>query len=657
MKRLLKAAIHLVLLMTVTSSVVAENTPQPLTKNLNLPPESINFDLSDLIDAEQKRREQKQRDEWAKYQTKMTTAFTETQAFTESESDPAAGVEAWQRFLTAFEANNPFNKEDDSMRVQAKKAMIELQEIERTLQTEWSNYQEKMTKAYQEILAFLETKPNSNLQTQSINRFLEAFSADNPFSEEDESMRRDARGGLTNLELVVTASNGAAKRDPDAIGDQAMHGYLYEPTLTETQQLIAQRWKLQARNYEFDAAIARSQDLLDSVDPLRDANPSTYGQIMINHGTLRCAAGEYQLGLSIINRGMGFLEASIERRMEFLKPKTDSLPLDAILLNGVMAKGICQLTLGALTEALDTFRWAQEISHYDKGVYNEEQLTIISFLTATYFRQRNLLAADQQQRFSLVIAEKSHGPDSVKILPTLIQLGSYFSSRAKAIPSGVDSELRPEASILFNDAVFMYNRAIAITEINYSVNDLRLLKPLRGLATAGLFERTLSKNAEVALLRALEIVNSNPLSDQNDRAQAMVDLGDLYIVISDEKAQETYLEAWTILKESPNKQQLVSSFFGSPVRLYPKKFPVLYLDRTPPFATPEDQLFVNLKYNVSVDGQAEEVKVIDGNVPIEYQRMLRQSLLASRYRPRILDGEFVSTEGLQDRQLFAVVNR
>ena len=54
MKRLLKAAIHLVLLMTVTSSVVAENTPQPLTKNLNLPPESINFDLSDLIDAEQK---------------------------------------------------------------------------------------------------------------------------------------------------------------------------------------------------------------------------------------------------------------------------------------------------------------------------------------------------------------------------------------------------------------------------------------------------------------------------------------------------------------------------------------------------------------------------------------------------------------------------
>ena len=92
MDRLLTAAIHLVLLMAFASSAVAKNIPQPLTKNLNLPPDSINFDLSDLIDAEQKQREQKQRNEWAKYQAKITTAYTETQAFTESESAPAAGV-------------------------------------------------------------------------------------------------------------------------------------------------------------------------------------------------------------------------------------------------------------------------------------------------------------------------------------------------------------------------------------------------------------------------------------------------------------------------------------------------------------------------------------------------------------------------------------
>jgi len=51
-------------------------------------------------------------------------------------------------------------------------------------------------------------------------------------------------------------------------------------------------------------------------------------------------------------------------------------------------------------------------------------------------------------------------------------------------------------------------------EINYGVNDLRLLAPLRGLASARLFELTQRRYAEVALLRSLEIVNSNPNRDE-----------------------------------------------------------------------------------------------------------------------------------------------
>ena len=102
MRKVLTPAIHLVLLMAVTSSVIAENAPRPLTRNLNLPPESINFDLSDLIDAEQKQRNQKQKDEWATYQVKMAAAYTETRTFVDSNSNTAAGVEAWQRFLLAW---------------------------------------------------------------------------------------------------------------------------------------------------------------------------------------------------------------------------------------------------------------------------------------------------------------------------------------------------------------------------------------------------------------------------------------------------------------------------------------------------------------------------------------------------------------------------
>ena len=427
-----------------------------------------------------------------------------------------------------------------------------------------------------------------------------------------------------------------------AIADQNTLAYLYEPVLGEGQQSMVQRIKLHAWNAEFDAAISLSQDLLDSADPLRDADPSIYGQVMINHGILRVAAGEYQLGLAIIERGMEFLEARTN-------------PFDEILINSVMAKGICQLLLGSFTNAEDTFRRAQHITHRHKGVYNKEQLPMISYLTATNLRQGNSLAADQQQRFSLKVAEQSYGPNSIEILPTLVGLGSYFASRGNTIPVVAPTELRLLRNILFRDSINLYLRAIEITELNYGVNDLRLLTPLRGLASARMLEITQRRNAKVALLRSLEIVDSNLNSDLTDRAQAMVDLGDFYIITSDKQAQEIYLNAWAILQETPETQRLAASLFGSPVRLYPRDSPFLYLDRTPDGHTTGDELFANLQFDVLPNGHVQAIEIIDNNVPNKGIRLVRQILRASRYRPRIHNGELVSTEALQKRQLFAVL--
>ena len=426
-----------------------------------------------------------------------------------------------------------------------------------------------------------------------------------------------------------------------AAADQNALAYLYDPVLGEQQQSMAQRIKLDARNTEFDAAIVRSQGLLDSSESLMDAKPSIYGQIMINHGILRVAAGEYQLGLSIIERGMEFLEA-----------KTN--PFDEILINGIMAKGISQLQLESFTDAEDTFRRAQHIVHRQKGVYNEEQLFIVDYLTATNLRQREPFAADQQQRFSLKVAEQTYGPDSIEILPTLGALGSYFSNRGSTIPLLDITERKLARDALFKDAISMYVRAIEIIEINYGENDLRLLPPLRGLASTRILQVTQRRHAEVALLRSLEIVDSNPNSDLTDRAQTMVDLGDFYIIRSDEKAQEIYLKAWAILQETPETQRLASSLFDSPVRLYPRSSPLLFLDRLPDAVTPDDELFADLQYDVSPDGRAHEIEVIGRNVPNDQIRFLRQTLRNSRYRPRIVDGELVSTEALQFHQLFVV---
>jgi hypothetical protein len=281
---------------------------------------------------------------------------------------------------------------------------------------------------------------------------------------------------------------------------------------------------------------------------------------------------------------------------------------------------------------------------------------MVKYLTATNLRQRNSLAADQQQRFSLKVAVQSYGPDSIEILPTLAGLSSYFATRGSTIPLLATTELRLQRNSLFKDSINLYLRAIEIIEINYGINDLRLLPPLRGLASARLLQVSNQKYAKIALLRSLEIIDSNPNSDLTDRAQAMVDLGDLYIITSDAKAQEIYLSAWTILQETPKTQQLASSLFGSPVRLYPRNSPFLYLEHLPDAVSPDDELFADLQYDVSPDGRAREIEVIDRNVPNEQVRLLRQALRIARYRPRIHNGELVSTEAVQIRQLFAVLN-
>ena len=49
-----------------------------------------------------------------------------------------------------------------------------------------------MTKAYQEVNAFIEAKPGTELQVQSNERFFSTFSAENPYTEEDGSLHQKA---------------------------------------------------------------------------------------------------------------------------------------------------------------------------------------------------------------------------------------------------------------------------------------------------------------------------------------------------------------------------------------------------------------------------------------------------------------------------------
>lgn len=76
-----------------------------------MPPNAVNFDLSDL-----KEFAGKQKVAWEDYQQRMRAAHQETQAFAQSQEDQKLIDLAWKRFRNSFSANNPFTDEDEMLR-------------------------------------------------------------------------------------------------------------------------------------------------------------------------------------------------------------------------------------------------------------------------------------------------------------------------------------------------------------------------------------------------------------------------------------------------------------------------------------------------------------------------------------------------------------
>ena len=90
--------------------------------------------------------------------------------------------------------------------------------------------------------------------------------------------------------------------------DQDTLDFLYTPELADSQQLLLERITNHARNAEFSYAMTLSQTLLDESEHLRNSAPTTYGQILVNHGIIQSAAEDYDLGLSIIQTGLDLME-------------------------------------------------------------------------------------------------------------------------------------------------------------------------------------------------------------------------------------------------------------------------------------------------------------------------------------------------------------
>lgn len=384
-----------------------------------------------------------------------------------------------------------------------------------------------------------------------------------------------------------------------------------------------------------------------------DIEDESRANLLANLGILKAINAGAEAGIVDLNEAITLMEAAAG-------------PYSEALVELLMAKAAISEEVEALELAEESLRRAQHITHRQDGVYTEDQLPMVRALTNVHLQQGMVLSADREQRFNLRISEQVHGEDSEELVPILQSVGAYFANRGDTLPmvpaittkrhqSQAEAFTEHYRISLFREAIDLYDRAIEIVEDTHGANDLRLVPPLKGLANARLMQRTATRYAEQAMERALSIVESNPGTDVTDHARALVDLGDVYTITADNRAADVYLEAWNLLSDDPDLVEVRNELFGTPTRLFPQQLRVIALDRHPSSVDEGDPLFANVEFSVVDNGRVARVKVLDGNVPNEEKNMLRRHLRSAKFRPRIVDGEVVETEGLMLHQTFEVV--
>ncbi|MDZ7684895.1 MAG: hypothetical protein U5O39_07685 [Gammaproteobacteria bacterium] len=104
----------------------------------------------------------------------------------------------------------------------------------------------------------------------------------------------------------------------------------------------------------------------------------------------------------------------------------------------------------------------------------------------------------------------------------------------------------------------------------------------------------------------------------------------------------------------PELVEVRNEIFGTPKRLFPKPR-AFALDYQPISVDEGEPLFANVEFSVADNGRVARAKVLDGNVPNEKKNALRSHFQSdTKYRPRIVDGEVVETDGLMLHQTFKV---
>jgi tetratricopeptide (TPR) repeat protein len=345
-----------------------------------------------------------------------------------------------------------------------------------------------------------------------------------------------------------------------------------------------------------------------------------------NLGSAYYMVEEYELAQEIFRECIQLIESN----SNIISPELSS-PLYGIALT--------LNQFGQYEDAVKVLDRALRINHVNNGLYNPDQIKIHDSLTESYVGAKDVEKANHHQSFQVFISKKYYGINNLQVDESLNKLAQWYKRTGQ-----IYSEREIHRELLNRQETRKEGVMASLVE---TYKNLSFSHRREGM---DLFQ---SINP---LKKAIEAINLMEAPDLNLKFEVLLDLGDTYISFGRiQSAKKAYLECWMLINEDQLMREIIEDRFSEPVRVrnvqIPKTFPLPIIGEEIGETIPGS---ISINYDVDTNGQTINIEVIEstpkGIIDKEASKIINRVI----YRPKYIDAEPQSTEGLSTRHEYNV---
>ncbi len=318
-------------------------------------------------------------------------------------------------------------------------------------------------------------------------------------------------------------------------------------------------------------------------------------------------------------------EANFVRAIETIRA-VDGTYSDAVI-NPLVGLGINYYQRGNPMQALSIFEEARTVNRRVYGLMNEEQIDILDHMSNVMLEMQRYEEADRLQVDALQLRERIYGADSMEILPAIYKFARWLRSAYR-----------------FQEERDQYSRAMGIIRDHGMESSPAMIRALRETGNSFRVQKYPEGRGISALRRALEIAEEQEQPDKLTIAELLVDIGDWNTAFSKVgPTGDEYRRAWAQLGEVENGDRFRYEWFNEPdyvLRENPSNRGIQ--NSSEPGVLPGNVLVM---FDVEASGRTSNVRVVESVPPGLKDDSTARAINRSRFRPRMVDGEIVASEG------------